>query len=217
MNVTETEAKCSQLPADERQKEGSPQKNSAEHEGYAGAHSSVRITENNSTDADQSKERLLEGVVGKDNMNHAFKRVKSNKGAHGVNGMGVDELLQYLKENGSQLRQSILDGKYRPNPVRRVEIPKEDGKKRNLGIPTVVDRVVQQAIAQQFTPIFEKQFSDNSYGFRPGRSAHDAIRKCQANIDEGYKYVVDMDLEKFSDINFERVLANRCMLDRECC
>ncbi|EGW37363.1 hypothetical protein DOT_4808 [Desulfosporosinus sp. OT] len=93
--------------------------------------------------------------------------------------MGVDELLRYLKENGSQLRQSILDGKYRPNPVRRVEIPKEDGKKRNLGIPTVVDRVVQQAIAQQFTPIFEKQFSDNSYGFRPGRSAHDAIRKCQ--------------------------------------
>jgi RNA-directed DNA polymerase len=199
MKVTETEAKCSQLPADESRKEGSPQKKSAEHEGYAGAHSSVRITENNSTDADQSKERLLEGVVGKDNMNQAFKRVKSNKGAHGVDGMDVDELLQYLKENGSQLRQSILDGKYRPNPVRRVEIPKEDGKKRNLGIPTVVDRVVQQAIAQQFTPIFEKQFSDNSYGFRPGRSAHDAIRKCQTNIDEGYKYVVDMDLEKYFD------------------
>lgn len=139
----------------------------------------MRITENNSTDANHSKERLLEGVVGKDNMNHTFKRVKSNKGAYGVDGMGVDELLRYLKENGSQLRQSILDGKYRPNPVRRVEIPKEDGKKRNLGIPTVVDRVVQQAIAQQFTPIFEKQFSDNSYGFRPGRSAHDAIRKCQ--------------------------------------
>ena len=199
MNVTKTEAKCSQLPTDESLKEGSPQKNSAEHEGYAGVHSSVRITENNITDAVQSKERLLEGVVDKDNMNNAFKRVKSNKGAHGVDGMGVDELLQYLKENGSQLRQSILDGKYRPNPVRRVEIPKEDGKKRNLGIPTVVDRVVQQAIAQQFTPIFEKQFSDNSYGFRPGRSAHDAIRKCQTNIDEGYKYVVDMDLEKYFD------------------
>jgi len=199
MNVTKTESKCSQLPTDENQKEGSPQKNSAEHEGYAGAHSSVRITENNITNADQSKERLLEKIVDRDNMNNAFKRVKSNKGAHGVDGMGVDELLQYLKENGSQLRQSILDGKYRPNPVRRVEIPKEDGKKRNLGIPTVVDRVVQQAIAQQFTPIFEKQFSDNSYGFRPGRSAHDAIRKCQTNIDEGYKYVVDMDLEKYFD------------------
>jgi len=199
MNVTETETKCSQLPTDESQKEGSPQKNSAEHEGYAGVHSSVRITENNITDADLSKERLLEGVVDRDNMNHAFKRVKSNKGAHGIDGMGVDELLQYLKENGSQLRQSILDGKYRPNPVRRVEIPKEDGKKRMLGIPTVVDRVVQQAIAQQFTPIFEEQFSDNSYGFRPGRSAHDAIKKCQTNIDEGYKYVVDMDLEKYFD------------------
>ncbi|AGA69724.1 Retron-type reverse transcriptase [Desulfitobacterium dichloroeliminans LMG P-21439] len=199
MNVTKTEAKCSQLPRDESQKEGSPQKNSAEHEGYGGVHSSVRITENNITDADQSKERLLEGVVDRDNMNHAFKRVKSNKGAHGIDGMGVDELLQYLKENGSQLRQSILDGKYRPNPVRRVEIPKEDGKKRMLGIPTVVDRVVQQAIAQQFTPIFEEQFSDNSYGFRPGRSAHDAIKKCQTNIDEGYKYVVDMDLEKYFD------------------
>jgi len=199
MNVTKTESKCSQLPTDENQKEGSPQKNSAEHEGYAGAHSSVRITENNITNADQSKERLLEKIVDRDNMNNAFKRVKSNKGAHGVDGMGVDELLQYLKENGSQLRQSILDGKYRPNPVRRVEIPKDDGKKRNLGIPTVVDRMVQQAIAQQFTPIFEKQFSDNSYGFRPGRSAHDAIRKCQTNIDEGYKYVVDMDLEKYFD------------------
>lgn len=199
MNVTKTEAKCSQLPTDERQKEGSPQKNSAEHEGYAGVHSSVRITENNITNADQSKERLLEEIIDRDNMNNAFKRVKSNKGAPGVDGIGVDELLQYLKENGSELRQSILDGKYRPNPVRRVEIPKEDGKKRNLGIPTVVDRVVQQAIARQFTPIFEKQFSDNSYGFRPGRSAHDAIRKCQTNIDEGYKYVVDMDLEKYFD------------------
>ncbi|MHB8074720.1 group II intron reverse transcriptase/maturase [Desulfosporosinus fructosivorans] len=199
MNVTKTEAKCSQLPTDKRQKEGSSQKNSAEHEGYAGVHGSVRITENNITDADWSKERLLEKIVDRDTMNNAFKRVKSNKGAHGVDGMGVDELLQYLKENGNQLRQSILDGKYRPNPVRRVEIPKEDGKKRMLGIPTVVDRVVQQAIAQQFTPIFEKQFSDNSYGFRLGRSAHDAIRKCQTNIDEGYKYVVDMDLEKYFD------------------
>jgi group II intron reverse transcriptase/maturase len=199
MNVTKTETKCSQLPTDERQKEGSPQKNSAEHERYGGVHSSVRITENNITDADQPKERLLEKIVDRDTMNNAFKRVKSNKGAHGIDGMGVNELLQHLKENGSQLRQSILDGKYRPNPVRRVEIPKEDGKKRMLGIPTVVDRVVQQAIAQQFTPIFEKQFSENSYGFRPGRSAHDAIRKCQANIDEGYKYVVDMDLEKYFD------------------
>ena len=200
MNVTKTEVKCSQLPVNICCKEGSLQKNSAEHEGYAGVHSSERITENNITDADMSKDRLLEKIVDRDNMNNAYKRVKSNKGAHGVDGMRVDELLQYLKENGDQLRQSILDGKYRPNPVRRVEIPKEDGKKtRKLGIPTVVDRVVQQAIAQVLTPIFEKQFSDNSYGFRPGRSAHDAIKKCQNNIEEGYQYVVDMDLEKYFD------------------
>jgi len=200
MKVTKAEAKCSQLPSDTSRKEGSLQKNSAEHEGYAGVHSSERITENNIIDANMSKDRLQEKIVDRDNMNNAYKRVKSNKGAHGVDGMKVDELLQYLKENGDQLRQSILDGKHRPNPVRRVEIPKEDGKKvRKLGIPTVVDRVVQQAIGQVLTPIFEKQFSDNSYGFRPGRSAHDAIRKCQNNIDEGYKYVVDMDLEKYFD------------------
>lgn len=200
MNVTKTGAKCSQLPVDDSRMEGSLQKNSAEHEGYAGVHNPERITENNITGADMSKERLLEKIVDRDNMNYAYKRVKSNKGAHGVDGMKVDELLQYLKENGGQLRQSILDGKYHPNPVRRVEIPKDDGKKkRKLGIPTVVDRVVQQAIAQVLTPIFEMQFSDNSYGFRPWRSAHDAIRKCQSNIDEGYKYVVDMDLEKYFD------------------
>lgn len=200
MNVTNTGAKCSQLPEDENQREGSPQKNSAEHEGYARVHNPGRITENNNTNANLSRDELLEKIVGRENMNNAFKKVKSNKGAHGVDGMTVDELLQYLKENGEQLRQSILDGKYRPNPVRRVEIPKDDGKKkRKLGIPTVVDRVVQQAISQVLTPIFEKQFSDNSFGFRPRRSAHQAIRKSQDNIDEGYKYVVDMDLEKYFD------------------
>jgi RNA-directed DNA polymerase len=203
MNVTKTGAKGSQLPL-----EDSPQKNSAEHEGYAGVHSPVRITENNNTNANESKDGLLERIVSRGNLNEAFKRVKANKGSHGVDGMGVDELLQYLKENGETLKQSILDGKYRPNPVRRVEIPKEDGKKkRNLGIPTVVDRVVQQAIAQVLTPIYEKQFSENSFGFRPKRSAHNAIRRSQNNIQEGYKYVVDMDLEKFSDINLGRNLA----------
>lgn len=200
MNVTDKGVKCSQLPADESCLEGSPQKNSAEHEGYAGVHSPLRITENNITDAYLSKERLLEEILDRDNMNKAFKRVKSNKGSHGVDGMGVDELLQHLKETGDQLRQSILEGKYRPNPVRRVEIPKNDGKKkRKLGIPTVVDRVVQQAIAQVLTPIFEKQFLAESFGFRPGRNAHDAIRKCQNNIEEEYSYVVDMDLEKYFD------------------
>ena len=192
MNVTDKETKCCQ-PV----KEGSLQKDSSENERYVGVHDSLRITENNITIANKSKEGLLEEILGRDNMNKAFERVKSNKGAHGVDGMEVDELLQYLKDNGDQLKQSILEGKYHPNPVRRVEIPKEDGKKRNLGIPTVVDRVVQQAIAQVLTPIFEEQFSDNSYGFRPKRSAHGAIRKCQENIQQGYKYAVDMDLEKY--------------------
>src|SRR5690606_15518655 len=194
MNVTNTGDKGSQLLV-----EDSTRKDSAEHEGYAGVHSPVRITENNNTNASLSEDGLLEKIVSRDNMNQAFKRVKANKGSHGIDGMGVDELLQYLKENGETIRQSILDGKYRPNPVRRVEIPKENGKKRNLGIPTVVDRVVQQAIAQVLTPIYEKQFSENSFGFRPKRSAHDAIRQSQSYIQQGYKYVVDMDLEKYFD------------------
>ncbi len=195
MNVTDREIKyCQPL------NKGSLQKDSSESERYVGVYDSLRITENNITNANESKERLLEKILDKDNLNNAFKRVKANKGAHGVDGMEVDELLQYLKDNGVQLRQSILDGKYRPNPVRRVEIPKEDGKqKRKLGIPTVADRLIQQAIAQVLTPIFEVQFSNNSYGFRPKRSAHGAIEKCQENIEQGYKYGVDMDLEKYFD------------------
>lgn len=197
MNVTNEEAKYSQSQANESLQ----QKDSAEHERYAGAYSSSKITENNSTDAKEkgNTECLLEEILSRDNMNQAYKKVKSNKGSYGVDKMTVEELLKYLKENGEQIKQKMLEGKYKPNPVRRVEIPKDDGKKRPLGIPTVVDRVIQQAIAQVLTPIFEKQFSDNSYGFRPKRSAHGAIKKCQANIEEGYKYVVDMDLEKYFD------------------
>ncbi|MBE1444745.1 group II intron reverse transcriptase/maturase [Paenibacillus sp. OAS669] len=194
MKVTKTGAKGSQSP-----KEGSTQKDSAEHEGYAGVRILARITETDNTNANLPRDGLLEQIVRKDNLNEAFKRVKANKGSHGIDGMGVDELLQYLKENGETLRQAILNGKYRPNPVRRVEIPKENGKKRNLGIPTVVDRVIQQAIAQVLTPIYEKQFSENSFGFRPKRSQHDAIRRSRSNIAEGYTYVVDMDLEKYFD------------------
>lgn len=194
MNVTETGDKGSQLPT-----EGSPQKNSAEHEGYAGVHIPERITETDDTNANESRERLLEKISSRDNLNEAFKRVKANKGSHGIDGMGVDELLQYLREHGETIKEQILAGKYRPNPVRRVEIPKENGKKRNLGIPTVVDRVIQQAIAQVLTPIYEQQFSDNSFGFRPKRSALQAIRRSQQYIQEGYRYVVDMDVEKYFD------------------
>lgn len=126
--------------------------------------------------------------------------MKSNKGAGGVDRMNVDELFTFLKDNQKQLIQQIKDGKYHPNPVRRVEIPKEEkGKVRKLGIPTVVDRVIQQAITQVLSPIFEEQFSDYSFGFRPARGAHDALRQCQQNVNDGYVYVVDMDLEKFFD------------------
>jgi len=119
---------------------------------------------------------LLKRIIHKDNMYEAFKRVKKNKGSHGIDGLTIDELQSYLEGNGRRLQQSLLDETYEPLPVRRVKIPKDNGKKRQLGIPTVVDRVVQQAIAQVLSPIFEKKFSDNSYGFRPGRSAHGALK-----------------------------------------
>jgi group II intron reverse transcriptase/maturase len=132
-------------------------------------------------------------------LNQAYKRVKSNKGSGGVDKMEVESLLSYLVHHKEELIQSIMEGTYRPNPVRRVEIPKENGKMRMLGIPTVVDRVVQQAIAQVLSPIYEKQFSPSSYGFRPKRSAHQALNQCKDHIADGYKYAVDMDLEKFFD------------------
>ena len=142
----------------------------------------------------------MELILRKDNLNMAYKRVKSNKGSGGIDGMQVDELLPYLRENQETLIQELRDGKYKPNPVRRVEIPKETkGEFRKLGVPTVVDRVIQQAITQELTPIYEEQFSNNSFGFRPKRGAHDALRQCQKNVNDGYVYVVDMDLEKFFD------------------
>jgi len=200
MNVTKGINASKEIKCCQPRIEGLLQMDSSESEKYAGVHGSLRITENNITNASESKEGLLEQILDRNNLNNAFKRVKSNKGAHGVDGIRVDELLQYLKDNGDQLKQLILGGKYHPNPVRRVEIPKGDGKqKRKLGIPTVVDRVIQQAIAQVLTPIYEKQFSDNSFGFRPRRSAHDAIKRSQENIEQGYKYAVDMDLEKYFD------------------
>ncbi|SHI99849.1 group II intron reverse transcriptase/maturase [Geosporobacter subterraneus DSM 17957] len=176
------------------------QRDSAEHKGYDRALTEKRITESNITNADSEVNGILEQILDRDNLNRAFKQVKKNKGSHGVDGMEVEHLLQYPKDNGNELRETILEGKYHPNPVRRVEIPKDNGKKRNLGIPTAVDRVIQQAILQVLSPIFEPQFSETSYGFRPKRSTHDAIKKCKEYANEGYTYVVDMDLEKFFDV-----------------
>ncbi|KAF1085659.1 Group II intron-encoded protein LtrA [Sporotomaculum syntrophicum] len=172
---------------------------SAEQKEYAEVCASPKMAETDSTDTNQQREGLLEQILSRDNLNRAYKQVKKNKGAGGIDGMQVDELLHFLKENKNELVQSLRDGKYRPKPVRRVEIPKENGKTRKLGIPTVVDRLIQQAICQILSPLFEKQFSDNSFGFRPKRSAHDALKRCQTNITEGYRWVVDMDLEKYFD------------------
>ena len=156
---------------------------------------------------------MLERILERQNLNEAYKRVKRNHGVGGVDGMSVEELGEYLAAHKEEILQAILDGKYRPNPVLRVEIPKEDGKKRPLGIPTSVDRVIQQAIAQVLTPIYEPKFAETSYGFRPKRSAHDALKKCLEYIDGGYKYVVDMDLEKFFDtVNQSKMIQ---LLSRE--
>jgi len=179
--------------------EGYLQMVSAEQKENAEACESPKIAETDSTNTNKQTEGLLEQILNRDNLNLAYKQVKKNKGAGGIDGMQVDELLPYLKENKNELVKSLRDGKYRPKPVRRVEIPKENGKTRKLGIPIVVDRLIQQAICQVLSPIFEKQFSDNSFGFRPKRSAHDALKRCQTNITEGYRYVVDMDLEKYFD------------------
>ena len=148
----------------------------------------------------------MEKILAKDNMNQAYRQVVRNKGKHGIDGMTVDELLPYLKENGNQLRKDILQGKYKPKSVRRAEISKSDRGVRILGIPTVIDRMIQQAIAQQLTPIFELKFSDSSYGFRPSRNAHQAIKKARQYMNEGYTWVVDIDLEKYFDtVNHDKL------------
>lgn len=179
-----------------------------ELEGYVGAQSISMTSKNRQNDQSKYQDRLLEKIIHKDNLNNAYKRVKKNNGSHGIDKMGVDELLTYLKENGDQLKQSILEESYKPVPVRRVEIPKSDGKKRPLGIPTVVDRMVQQAIAQVLSPIFETKFSDNSYGFRPNRSAKQTVLKCKEYMDNGYRWAIDIDLEKYFDtVNHDKLIG----------
>src|SRR3990172_7221141 len=149
-----------------------------------------------------------EAVFERGNMQTALKRVESNKGAAGVDGMEVQDLSGYLKAHWLEVRAALESGTYRPSPVRRVEIPKPDGGVRQLGIPTVLDRLIQQAIAQVLTPMFEQVFSPHSYGFRPGRSAHQAVQKSQEYIREGYDWVVDIDLEKFFDrVNHDMLMA----------
>ncbi|PQD95612.1 group II intron reverse transcriptase/maturase [Pradoshia eiseniae] len=151
---------------------------------------------------------LLNQILSRENMLLALKRVEKNKGSHGVDEMPVQSLRQHLIENWSSIREAILEGTYEPMPVRRVEIPKPDGGIRLLGIPTVTDRLIQQAIAQEISKIYDPMFSEHSYGFRPNRSAHDAVRKAKGYIQDGYRWVVDMDLEKFFDkVNHDRLMS----------
>ena len=142
---------------------------------------------------------LMEQILSSDNLNAAYRQVVRNKGAAGVDGMTVEELGAYLSENGENIREQLRTRKYRPQPVRRVEIPKPEGGTRNLGVPTVVDRFVQQAVAQVLTPIFEEQFHDHSYGFRPNRCAQQAVLKALEMMNDGHSWIVDIDLAKFFD------------------
>jgi RNA-directed DNA polymerase len=155
-------------------------------------------------------EELMEAVVERENMLNAYRRVVSNKGSAGVDGMSVEELKPYLQSHWGRIKEQLLGGRYRPQPVLRVEIPKPGGKgMRKLGIPTVVDRLIQQALHQVMSPIFDPEFSESSYGFRPGRSAHQALSQAREHVAGGKRWVVDMDLEKFFDEVHHDVLMSR--------
>ena len=151
---------------------------------------------------------LMEQILSKDNLNQAYLQVVRNKGAEGVDGMKYTELKEHLEKNGEIIKEQLRTRKYKPQPVRRVEIPKPDGGVRNLGVPTVTDRFVQQAIAQVLTPIYEKQFHEHSYGFRPNRCAQQAIIKALDMMNDGYDWIVDIDLEKFFDtVNHDKLMT----------
>ena len=175
---------------------GCSQRDNAEHEGYVKASRSFnRIWK----ERDSAQPRLLEAILYKDNFNRAYKRVKANKGAPGIDGMTIEEALPYLKEHQQEITDRIYRGKYTPSPVRRATIPKPDGGVRKLGIPTVVDRTLQQAITQQLVPIYEPLFAEGSYGYRPNRSAKDAILKVKKYAEQGYTFAVVLDLSKYFD------------------
>jgi RNA-directed DNA polymerase len=154
-------------------------------------------------------EQLMEAVVARENMFSAYEQVMSNKGAAGIDGMTVEQLKPYLQEHWTKIKEELLKGEYQPQPVRCVEIPKPQGGMRQLGIPTVADRLIQQALHQVLSPIFEPEFSESSYGFRPGRSAHQAVRQAREYAAEGRRWVADLDLEKFFDRVNHDVLMSR--------
>lgn len=184
---------------------GCPQRDGVERKEYAGARSF------GTRDCGErgGAEDLLEAILERDNLNRAYKQVKRNHGAPGIDGMTVEEALPWLREHREEFLQSILDGRYRPSPVRRKEIPKPDGGGvRKLGIPTVIDRIIQQAIAQKLQNMFEPLFSGSSYGYRPKRSAQQAIRRVQEYAKQGYTHAVEIDLSKYFDTLNHELLMN---------
>lgn len=188
--------------------EGCPAKERVEPEGMQEVPSVFAASKNGRNDGNEYSSSLLERIVDRDNLNLAYKRVKANGGNPGVDGMKVDELLPYLKQHGAAIRQAILEGSYAPSPVRRKEIPKPGGGVRQLGIPTVLDRMIQQAITQVLTSIFDPGFSEHSYGFRPGRSAKEAVTKAKEYIESGYQWVVDIDLARYFDtVNHDKLMS----------
>ena len=186
-------------------KESCSQRDSAERKGYVRAHRSFnRIWK----ERDSAELDILGKILNKDNLNRAYKRVKANKGAPGVDGMTVEEAFEWLKEHNHELTERIRKGHYTPSPVRRVEIPKPDGGIRKLGIPTVIDRIIQQAMTQQLIPIYEPKFSDGSFGYRPGRSAKDAVQRIKEYAEQGYTRAVVLDLSKYFDTLNHELLVN---------
>ena len=192
------------MKAEYANKDGFLQRDSVEHEGHAEAQNAEQMETREQDNASDLMEKILE----RGNLNKAYQRVKSNNGAPGIDGMTVEEALPWLKEHKKELLESIKGGWFKPNPVRRKEIPKPDGGTRKLGIPTVIDRIVQQAIAQVLVPLYEPKFIDGSYGYRPNKSAQMAIQKVKEYAEEGYKYAVQLDLSKYFDTLNHALLIN---------
>lgn len=203
MSQVQTERRVDAMKAEYRK--GYRQRERVEREGYAG----VRSIDTRESRERDGAEDLLEVILDRENLNRAYQRVKRNHGAPGIDGMTVEAALPWLRENRDELLQRIREGTYRPSPVRRKEIPKPDGSGvRKLGIPTVIDRVVQQAIAQTLQPVFEPLFSEGSYGYRPGRSAQQAIRKVKTCAEQGYGHAAEIDLSQYFDTLNHELLLN---------
>jgi group II intron reverse transcriptase/maturase len=183
------------------------QNNRTASDSYGGAHNYIGIIDNCLTEVQLTGKKLLEEILSPSNLNFAYKQVVGNKGSGGIDKMSTDDLLPYLLEHKETIISSLYAGTYRPNPVLRVEIPKDNSKTRQLGIPTVVDRLIQQSIAQVLTRIYDADFSPSSYGFRPGRNCPQALERAQDIINDGYHYAVDIDLEKFFDtVNHSKLI-----------